>query len=125
MSTPAEYDALLVKVLSRASLKNYAARIVDSEDDAEDVIQNVALKMLGRGSTIDNAERYAQRSIRNASFDLRRSAAARSAREEQEARLASRLEPVADIEIAFAKLKNALDNLPVLTSQIFQMHYFD
>ena len=124
-STSAEFEAALTSLLGESSLRRYAARIVESEVDADDVLQTVALKTLGREATVEHAAHYVQRSVRNTALDLRRAAAVRLQYEERANCLSLGGDASADVSMAFEKLHEALATLPVLTSQIFQLHYFD
>ena len=61
----------------RAALGAYALSLTGNEADAEDLIQDVLVRMVRERREIDNARAYVMRCMRNRSIDLRRSPAGR------------------------------------------------
>lgn len=83
MTSLAKFQTILAELLGRHTAKHCAAKTVKNETDVEDVFQTVALKMLGRENSIENAELCTNKSIRNTAIDPRRSTSVRSEYEGQ------------------------------------------
>lgn len=116
---------LVLEWLSHSSIRRYAARLLRDPASVDDVLQNVAEKLLSGSVDIEQPERYAKRAVRNAAIDYQRAA---SVRENYESRHCWSSEPFAhsaEADLAAAGLQQTICNLPVVTAEIFRQHYFD
>ncbi|MEM7098367.1 MAG: RNA polymerase sigma factor [Pseudomonadota bacterium] len=114
-----------LELLRNGSIKQYAARLLKSDSDADDVLQIVAEKMLSNVSTIREPENYVRRAVRNAAFDYQRAAKIRENYENRTSLPPESVEHDAEADLVLEELEQVLSRLPTLTAQMFRMHYVD
>ncbi|MEM9532999.1 MAG: sigma factor [Pseudomonadota bacterium] len=73
MSTDADTtNSSLFGMLREASLGRYISRLVNNQADADDLLQNVAEKLLRKGPAVQEPAHFLRRVVRNAAIDQHR-----------------------------------------------------
>lgn len=123
-------DPYLLRLLRQPELHEYARRILDDADEAEDAIQDVAERLATGVAPISAPLRFLRRSVRNAALDRLRARerhaalhqrAATSQRSHGEAGIAGDAEFRTNLDLVDA----ALARQPRLNRDVFRLHYIE
>ena len=123
MSVSSEHP--LLAVLQDPALRRLAARWVKNPEDIDDVLQNVALKLLGQPRDALHPQHYVRRSVRNMAIDHARARLSRADRESGRPLETETLHQDAESARLVDDMEQALAGLPALTAEMFRMHYVE
>jgi len=107
----------------RDSVYRVALRVTHNAADAEDVVQNVFLRMLRNDSQPDpdrSPGAYLKRAAKNASIDLIRQRTQRA-----ETTIPVYYQAPADAHVERRQIQQAVEQLPPHNAHLFEMHYRD
>ncbi|MEM7431018.1 MAG: sigma-70 family RNA polymerase sigma factor [Pseudomonadota bacterium] len=122
----ADVDSQVIEIMEDRSIRRYVEAILGAADRVDDVLQNVAERLLTNPPDADNPKGLVVSAVRNAAIDERRAADRRSQRESDYAFAHDRTETVedhVDFELIIEVLDRALRELPLLTQALFYAHY--
>jgi RNA polymerase sigma-70 factor (ECF subfamily) len=124
---PVEHEAARLYDSFGASLYRYALMILVDREAAEDVIQQVFLAVLGRGTMhVDDVEHYLRRAVRNACYSTLRRRKVRTGDSMGDALL----EPIAAHAAGISEedrltLATAIRQLPADQREVVHLHVFE
>lgn len=118
-------EGSLLDWMDDASLRRYAARLLGNPADVDDVLQIVAEKLLAQTSTVRQPQHYLRRAVRNAAIDHQRASVLRADYERRSSIHTEPLDNAAETALIVACIQRALRKLPVLTAEMFRLHYLD
>ncbi|MEM9621016.1 MAG: RNA polymerase sigma factor [Pseudomonadota bacterium] len=111
--------------LGERSVRLYAMRLLRNPADVDDVLQSVAERLLRKTVEIEQPENYLKRAVRNAAIDVQRARSRRDELEELSHFYAEPFAHAADTELAVTQLQRTIADLPVVTAEMFRLHYLD
>ncbi|MCV6620955.1 MAG: sigma-70 family RNA polymerase sigma factor [Cellvibrionaceae bacterium] len=128
--TAKEYKDIVLSLAEfRPALRIFITKKLDCPDSAEDVLQSIAEKLLRKRpkDSVENHRAYLYQMAKNEVINHCRSKEARSRYEnqsanEQESAVAATAEDEAQARQVLDNLSKSLNELPVLTRQIFVMY---
>lgn len=122
----AQSSSNTLALLEDRGLRAYAKSILGAADRVDDVLQNLAERLLGAPPTVRDPRRFMVSAVRNAAIDEHRAAERRSLREADYAATreeAASLEDRIHVERLLERLDAAIRELPLLTQSLFVAHY--
>lgn len=132
MAAPFQNDLSSIFLAEREGLIRIAARITDSRADAEDIVQQVWLRLerVGEGTAIENGRAYLARLTRNLAIDQLRGRERRAALQGEIERLVTEAddapgqERIVDSLVILSRVRAAADGLGEPTRTIFGLNRF-
>ncbi|MEM7277951.1 MAG: sigma-70 family RNA polymerase sigma factor [Pseudomonadota bacterium] len=122
----ADVDTQVIEIIEDHGMRRYVETILGAADRVDDVMQNVAERLLLNPPHARNPRGLVMSAVRNAAIDERRAAKRRRQREQDYAFAHDQpnsVEAHIDFEQIVEALDRALRELPLLTQALFYAHY--